>query len=227
MSTFLSGSSKVALIPARSGSSLLDKNLRSFGGQPLLSRAVRSALEAGIFDEVWVSSDSERYLDLALQEGASVHLRNHWAATSEATAQDALDDFLEASRFQSVTWLQPTSPLRSPVHIRKAMEVFTQSETCGVMSVTRLKQLPEKTVQLDAAGLIEVSGNPFQNRQGMDLERYYPNGAIYILPKLLDGKFSFSETRFKPYFMSGLSSWDVDFEEDFELGELFGHETTN
>ena len=48
----------LAMIPARMGSQRLKrKNLRELGGVPLIIRAIRKCLAAGVFDEVWVNSE--------------------------------------------------------------------------------------------------------------------------------------------------------------------------
>ena len=61
----------IAIIPARSGSKgLPDKNIRPLNGKPLLAYSIEAALASGLFDTVHVSTDSERYADIARQYGA-------------------------------------------------------------------------------------------------------------------------------------------------------------
>ena len=63
----------IAVIPARSGSKgLPDKNIREINGKPLLAYSVEAALNSGCFDTVHVSTDSEKYVDVARQYGADV-----------------------------------------------------------------------------------------------------------------------------------------------------------
>ena len=63
----------IAVIPARSGSKgLPDKNIRPVNGKPLLAYTIEAALESGCFDTVHVSTDSERYAEIARQYGADV-----------------------------------------------------------------------------------------------------------------------------------------------------------
>ena len=63
----------IAIIPARSGSKgLKDKNIRLLNEKPLLAYSVEAALESGVFDEVMVSTDSEKYAEIAKEYGASV-----------------------------------------------------------------------------------------------------------------------------------------------------------
>ena len=63
----------VALIPARSGSKRVpDKNIRTLAGHPLIAYSIAAALQSKIFKTVLVSTDSERYADIARHYGAEV-----------------------------------------------------------------------------------------------------------------------------------------------------------
>ena len=63
----------LAIIPARSGSKgVPDKNIRELNDKPLLAYSIESAINSEIFSEVMVSTDSEKYADIAKKYGASV-----------------------------------------------------------------------------------------------------------------------------------------------------------
>ena len=63
----------LALIPARSGSKgIPHKNLRLFRGTPLLAHAIHQALNARLITRTIVSTDSDRYAEIARQHGAEV-----------------------------------------------------------------------------------------------------------------------------------------------------------
>ena len=56
----------LAIIPARSGSKgVKDKNIRDLCGKPLMAYSIEAALRSGEFDEVMVSTDSEKYAEIA------------------------------------------------------------------------------------------------------------------------------------------------------------------
>ena len=56
----------IAIIPARSGSKgLPDKNIKCLDGKPLLAYSVEAARDAGVFDVIHVSTDSQKYSDIA------------------------------------------------------------------------------------------------------------------------------------------------------------------
>ncbi len=66
----------VVIIPARGGSTRLpDKNMRMFCGRPLVGWTILAAQSSLTVDEVWVSSDSERILQLASDMGVKTYRR--------------------------------------------------------------------------------------------------------------------------------------------------------
>ena len=62
----------VAIIPARSGSkAVIDKNIKLLGEHPLIAYSIAAAFLAGI-EEVVVSTDSQKYAEIAKSYGAKV-----------------------------------------------------------------------------------------------------------------------------------------------------------
>ena len=58
----------VAIITARGGSKRIPKkNIKEFCGKPIIAYSIAAALDAGIFDEVMVSTDSEEIAAVARQ----------------------------------------------------------------------------------------------------------------------------------------------------------------
>ena len=65
--------SALAIITARGGSKRIPrKNIRPFLGKPILLYSIEAAFQAGIFDEVMVSTDDPEIAELAKGAGASV-----------------------------------------------------------------------------------------------------------------------------------------------------------
>ena len=57
---------RIAIIPARSGSKgLKDKNIINLCGKPLIAYSIEAATKSGLFSRVIVSTDSERYGEIA------------------------------------------------------------------------------------------------------------------------------------------------------------------
>jgi len=61
----------LAIIPARGGSKRIPgKNIKSFAGKPLIAYSIEAAKKSGVFDQIWVSTDSLEVAEVAQQYGA-------------------------------------------------------------------------------------------------------------------------------------------------------------
>ena len=116
----------LAVITARSGSKgLKDKNIKLLGDRPLLAYSIEAAKDSGMFEKIFVSTDSELYAETARQYGADVpFLRARSIAGDNASSWDAVREAVQGyeklgQRFDTVTLLQPTSPLRRAEDIRQ------------------------------------------------------------------------------------------------------------
>lgn len=139
----------IAIIPARSGSKgLPDKNIRPLNGKPLLAYSIEAALASGLFDTVHVSTDSERYADIARQYGADEpFLRSAETSSDTASSEDAIREVLRryeemGQRFDAFMLLQPTSPLRTADDIRAAFGVMEEKQAESVVSVCEVEHSP-------------------------------------------------------------------------------------
>ncbi|MCR4924387.1 MAG: CMP-N-acetlyneuraminic acid synthetase, partial [Lachnospiraceae bacterium] len=81
----------IAIIPARSGSKgLKDKNIREMAGKPLLAYSIEAAKKSGLYDTIHVSTDSEKYMEIAKGYGAQVpFLRSPEIALDSSDPWDA------------------------------------------------------------------------------------------------------------------------------------------
>ena len=218
----------LAVILARSGSKgLKDKNIKELSGKPLLAYTVEAALESGKYDIVHVSTDSELYADIAKEYGADVpFLRDENLAGDKASSWDAVryvvSEYEKRGKyFDTISLLQPTSPLRDAKDIRKAFEVFETKDATGVVSLCEVEHSPLacNTLPKDNSlnGFIDI--NKVGRRQDMGVF-YRINGAIYIQRKdlLMKGDSIYSEGSYA-YVMDKRHSVDIDDEMDFLMAK--------
>ena len=140
----------LAIIPARSGSKgLPDKNIKPLLGKPLMAYSIEAAIASGVFDEVMVSTDSEKYAEIAKSWGANVpFLRSKVTASDTASSWDMADEVLNNYRdkfgltFDTFCLLQPTSPLRTAENIRAAYYLYSQKAKFAVVSVCETEHFP-------------------------------------------------------------------------------------
>ncbi len=180
----------LGIVPARGGSVRVPrKNIRLFGGRPLVEWAVRAALGATTLDRVVVSSDDPEVLELAgrlLPRGALT--RPAELATSTAPAigyvQHALDvvEAEDGLRYDAIAIVQPTSPFTDGSDIDATVDLLARSGADSAVTVVRVAHdvHPVKMKSLDGDRLVALLEEERGRMAEADLpEVYVRNGAVY------------------------------------------------
>lgn len=219
----------IAIIPARSGSKgVKDKNIRNLCGKPLMAYTIEAALKSGEFDEIMVSTDSEKYAEIAKKYGASVpFLRSSETATDKASSWDMVNEVLTGYKklgkvFDTFCLLQPTSPLRDAEDIKNAYSIYREKADFAVVSVCEAEHSPLWCGHLPESSEFTnfLSAKSMKQRQAG--EKYYRlNGAIYIVDcnRFENERFLYQQGSFA-YIMPQEKSVDIDTEIDFKLAEV-------
>ena len=220
----------LAIIPARSGSKgLKDKNIKLLNGKPLMAYTIEAAIKSKMFDEIMVSTDSEKYAKIAKQYGAKVpFMRNSELSNDNASSWDVVRDVLSkyketGKEFDTVALLQPTSPLRTAEDIVKGYKILKDKSANSVIGVCEvghsplwMNTLPEDNVMVNFINP-KVAGLPRQK-----LDKYYRiNGALYIrrTDNLNKIEYIYSDKCYA-FIMDKKRSIDIDDEYDFLFAEV-------
>jgi len=218
----------IALIPARGGSKgLPGKNIKLLNGKPLISYAIDSALKVKTIDRVIVNTDDPEIAEVAKKYGAEVpFLRPDALASDTANAIDVylhFIDYIESENYscESLIILQPTSPLRSAVHIQEAIELFREKQASSVISFTKEQHPVFWHKYINEQGKITplFEKDHVVNRQELPVT-YYPNGAIFIFDIAFLKKKNYYGEETYGYLMSNKNSIDIDTQEDFDYAEF-------
>lgn len=219
----------IAIIPARSGSKgLKDKNIKLLNGKPLLAYSIEEAIKSKCFDTVFVSTDSKKYADIAKKYGAEVpFLRSKNNARDKSDAwsvvRETLDNYDKlGKRFDTFTYLQPTSPLRTSKDIKNAYKLYKELKANSIVSVCETEVSPLYCYKLPKNNLLsKVLNVENENKRRQDIGTYYTmNGAIYLsnVNNFLKTNDIFKK-RCYAYVMEKKSSIDIDDELDFKFVE--------
>ncbi|MGE8518574.1 MAG: cytidylyltransferase domain-containing protein [Alcaligenes nematophilus] len=169
-----------AIIPARNGSKgLSKKNIRKLGGIELYKYSVACAQNSGA-NKIIVSTDIEKIL--SEEQTFIAHKRPPELASDTTLMKDVLLDVLKSRNIQgTVVLLQPTSPLRKPESIHKALELQSSGKYDLVLSVSEADKSILKYGQLQGDSFLPIKEAEycFSNRQQLP-SVYRPNGAIYV-----------------------------------------------
>jgi len=224
----------VALIPARSGSKrVTDKNIRMLAGHPVMAYTIAAAQQSGIFSAIVVSTDSERYAEIARSYGAEApFLRPVEMAGDVSPDIDWLEQALNQLRaqgreFDCFSILRPTSPFRLPETIRRAWDEFLSQEGVdSLRAVEKCKEHPGKMwivrgkrmVPLLPVSPVELPwhSTPYQALP----EVYAQNASLEIAwtRVVFEGRTIAGEV-IMPFFTEGYEGFDVNHPYDWQQAE--------
>lgn len=220
----------LAIIPARSGSKgLVNKNIKLMNGKPLIAYTIEAAIESNVFEEIFVSTDSAEYADIARKYGANVpFLRSMETAGDSSSAWDVVRETLQKYKelrkgFDTIALLQPTSPLRQAGDIIKGYELMVQKEANAIVAVCETDHSPLWcNVLPDDLSMQGFVSDRVLNKPRQELPTYYRvNGALYIVKtSMLKDDFDLYSNKCYAYTMDKKYSIDIDEELDFQMAQL-------
>lgn len=153
----------LALVPARGGSKgIPDKNIRPLAGRTLVEYAARAAVASAVLDRLVLSTDSEPIAAEGRRVGLEVPFIRPAELAQDDTPMVAVIGHAVACLAQQgweadiVVLLQPTSPLRTPEHIRAAVRVLRESGADSVVTVVELPRhlSPDYVMRIDQGRLV-------------------------------------------------------------------------
>jgi N-acylneuraminate cytidylyltransferase len=224
----------LALIPSRGGSkSIPRKNIRSFGGHPLLAYSVAAGLQANAVTRVIVSTDDEEMADVAREYGAEVPFMRPADLAQDGTLD--LPVFIHALQWleqedgyrpEVVVQLRPTSPLRAPDCVDKAVALLLSStEIDSVRGVVLSGQNPYKMWRIkDDGRMVPLLRNGFEEPFNMPRQKlpstYWQTGHIDAIrmTTIVDKKSMSGEVIF-PLLIDPRYVVDIDTLRDWERAE--------
>ena len=179
----------LALITARGGSKRLPgKNIRNFGGQPLINWSIEVAKNNNDICEILISTDDPAIADVCKKAGAFVPwLRPSELATDVASSVDVALHALnwyesEKGPVDGLLLLQPTSPLRTRATIQKAIALFREHASTSVLAVSPTPAHPLWMFKIEGEVLVPYSIEIGLNIRSQDLPPVYVvNGSCYLI----------------------------------------------
>lgn len=222
------GKKIIVIIPARSGSQgLPNKNIKVLNGKPVLVWTIESALKSAYVDEVMVSTDSQEYADIAIENGANVpFLRPEYLAGAKISTADVviytIDEYKKIGKeFDLLIVLEPTSPLRKRDDIDNCIRILVGNYdkadsvvSCGEVHTEHPGILVDITEDGRLVWYTESKKIIFQ-RQQLD-KVYFPYGVCYLskVEEYVEKK-TFYQNRTLPYEIERWQNYEIDDIYDF------------
>jgi len=226
----IKGKKILALIPARSGSKRLPgKNIKGLSGKPLIAWTIEQAKNSKYIDKIIVSTDSQEIAEISKEYGAEIpFLRPGELAQDESKGIDvilhAINWFKQRNEhYDLLIQLQPTSPLREPEDIDKAVELLFAKNAKAIITVTEAQCSPSWVNTLPEDGSMKnFLLSEDRNKNSQQFSKFYRlNGAVYLgyCDYILEQKSFHGEASFA-YIMPKMRSVDIDDEFDFMFAEF-------
>lgn len=208
----------ICIIPASGASTRFPKkNIALLYGKPLLAYAVEAALKSNVFESVYVSSEDDNILNIALRYGATPLVRSPELASDRAQIRHVCLDILGVIDCKEFGVLGIPNPLRTAKDIKDAYVIFKHSDADCLMSVSKFKHPPQRAVWIPD-GFVEPYFGVEHMRRAQKLEPLWRCDGSIIFAETIGFKEveDFYKMLIVPYFTPEDRSVDIDYREELE-----------
>ena len=219
---------KIAVIPARGGSKRIPrKNIRAFGGRPMIAHSLAAARASGLFDHVLVSTDDREIAEVAAAAGGEVpflrpaELADDHAGTGAVVAHAARWMRDQGWAVRAVCCIFATAPFLRPEDLEQGWRRFEAGGWDMVFAATSYAFPIQRAFRLLPEGGVAMFQPEHMATRSQDLvEAYHDAGQFYwASPEAwLEGRTVFG-ARSAPVVLPRWRVQDIDTPEDWERAE--------
>lgn len=215
----------ICIITARGGSKRIPhKNIKDFCGKPIINYSIEAAIKSGLFDEVMVSTDSEKIASVARAAGAKVpFMRSEDTSNDTATTDDVLKEVLTTydklgKRFDIMCNIYPTAPFVTAEKLKKAYDIFIETGADSLMPVVRYSFPPQRGVTI-SSGIVSYVHPEDYPKRSQDLEPIYHDAGQFYFYRVHDD-LSFDSLHPAALIVDEMEVQDIDNESDWKIAEI-------
>jgi N-acylneuraminate cytidylyltransferase len=218
----------VAIIPARGGSKRIPrKNVKLFGGLPMIAYSIQAAQKAAVFDRIIVSTDDDEIMTVARQYGAEAPFRrpselSNDFATTDAVVNHALQWLAENNcAVHYCCCICATAPFLQVEYLCQGLELLKSSCATGVFPVTKFPYTIFRALKLNDQGRVEMLWPENYRKRSQDFpEVFHDAGQFYwtdVEKRRANQAEGFADC--VPIFLPRYLVQDIDTPEDWEVAE--------
>ncbi len=218
----------IAILPARSGSKRIkNKNIKNFLGKPIISYTINRLKKSNLFDEIYVSTDSNKIAYVAKNYGAKVpFLRDKSLSGDKISTLDVIKDFVNNEYFinkkiKIVCCVYPCTPLINIKDIEKGIKIFHKQKKGFVYPCLRYKHPIQRSFSLNKNKSIKYLFPKFENKRTQEFKYFYHDAGQFYISSFENwknkNKMHTDATSFE---ISNLNAIDIDDLEDWKMAEL-------
>lgn len=176
----------VAVIPARGGSKRIPgKNIRVFGGKPMIAWPLEAIRQSGLFSRIIVSTDSEDIAAVAQEYGAEVpFLRPASLADDQAPTapvlQHALNWLMTNGGVPEYTCcIYATAPFIEAEDLRRGLKITKETCAPGAFSVTNYAFPVLRALQMQTDGSVTFAWPEYEMTRTQDIPEFYHDAGQF------------------------------------------------
>ena len=177
----------VCIIPARKGSQRIkNKNIINFFGKPIISYSITKALKSNCFDDVIVSTDCKKIMNISKKYKANTStlrpkkFSNNYATVKEVLKYEIIKNNLH--KYEYLCCIYPCSgPLLNKKIFKDAINKFIKLDADQLVIISKFEYPPEKSYFKINSNFIKSKNKKFFNTRTQDLDNYFKDtGSVYI-----------------------------------------------
>lgn len=217
----MNNQSIVAIILARGGSKgIKNKNLKLINKKPLIYWSIKACLDSKKIGSVWVSSDSDRILNLSKKFGANIIKRPKQISNDSSISEEAwihsIKEIKKKKKIDIAVGVQPTSPLRNKNVFDKAINFFIKKKLDSLFTA---QIVSDHFLWIKEKNKLLANYNYKKRPMRQNIKKkYLENGSFYIFnsEKFLKKKCRLFG-KIGCYVMKKIYSFQIDEIEDINL----------
>jgi CMP-N-acetylneuraminic acid synthetase len=126
-----------AMIPARIGSQRLKKkNLRLLDRKPLITYAIKSAIDSKVFKKVYINADDNSFKKFSKDSKVHFYKRNKRLGSSNTKSDDVVFDFFKSfPEIETLAWINTTTPFQTALDIKKIFNYYVKNKYKTLITV--------------------------------------------------------------------------------------------
>jgi pseudaminic acid cytidylyltransferase len=178
---------RLAVIPARGGSKRIPrKNIKFFGGKPMIVWSIEAASKSGCFDRIIVSTDDAEIAEVARAHGADVpflrpaELANDHTPTIPVIAHAIAWQNAQGPQAEEVCCIYATAPFVQAADLQRGLAVLREERAAFAFSVTSYAFPIQRAIRITAQGRVAMFQPEHFNTRSQDLDQaWHDAGQFY------------------------------------------------
>ena len=177
----------IAIIPARGGSKRIPrKNMRAFGGKPMIGYAIESARDSGLFDHIIVSTDDDEISAISRDLGAQTpfirprELSDDHTPTGPVVAHAINTCEAHGLSVDIACCIYPCVPFIQINDLKASLDLFIKTNAEYCFPITEFPSAIQRALRRSQTGALSPFHPEFELVRTQDLEAgYYDVGQFY------------------------------------------------